>query len=374
MAGREDPPEGTPDGPPGGDDEYRSVVFDESFVRAARLQEFSARERMTDREHAVRVRGARTRTAHHASGRGPRRLLALFVLIALAFGTAVYLGFRQPYRVPAPVGADGRLRMTVVPLAPAGAVPGGTPADLLAHSPAAHFARGGEGIRIPSKVVRTADFTESQIRTALFIARDYLEASSLDADVLAGRDRQPVRTLLDPEQIPQFDRSFAAPAADGLYDPAGWLVAFAPAKVRLVAADTRVHGTLQYQQTADRALEVTSDHTFVYTLRPAGSATAKASLFTVRRELSFRFDLDDLEKHTAHLVESEVGAGPEACSAGAATTFTPLLAGARAPSGSPAGVDPYATGRLSGELCGVLTGSAEPAPTTHPAPAATHTS
>ena len=38
--------------PGGGEDEYRSVVFDESFVRAARLQEFSAQERMDD--HAPR--------------------------------------------------------------------------------------------------------------------------------------------------------------------------------------------------------------------------------------------------------------------------------------------------------------------------------
>ena len=57
MAGRGDPPEGTPEGAPGGgEDEYRSVVFDESFVRAARLQEFSAQERMADHARAVRSR------------------------------------------------------------------------------------------------------------------------------------------------------------------------------------------------------------------------------------------------------------------------------------------------------------------------------
>ncbi|WP_329457934.1 SCO2583 family membrane protein [Streptomyces sp. NBC_01497] len=369
MAGHGDPPEGTPEGtpegPPGGDDEYRSVVFDESFVRAARLQEFSAQERMTDREHAVRVRGARTGTVSHGFRNGPRQLLALFVLIALAFGTAVYLGFRQPYRAVLPARDAGQLRMTVVPLAPAGTVPGGTPAELLAHSPAVHFAVGAAGIVPPASVERTADFSESQIRVALSITRDYLEASSLDAAVLAGRDREPVRTLLDPDQIPQFDHAFAAPAADGLSDPAGWLVAFDPAKVRQVPGTARVRGSLDYHETADRALEVTSNHTFVYTLRPAGPATAdEASLFTVRRELSFRFDGEDLDKHWVQLVESETGAGPEACSAGAGRTFTPLLAGARAPSGSPAGVNPFATGHLAGELCGVLTTSA-PTPTAH---------
>ena len=42
--------------PRGGEDEYRSVVFDESFVRAARLQEFSAQERIADHAPAVRRR------------------------------------------------------------------------------------------------------------------------------------------------------------------------------------------------------------------------------------------------------------------------------------------------------------------------------
>jgi hypothetical protein len=370
MAGHGDPPEGPPegipDGPPGGDDEYRSVVFDESFVRAARLQEFSAQERLTDRERAVRVRGARTGTVSHGFRNGPRQLLALFVLIALAFGTAVYLGFRQPYRMPASSHAAAQLRMTVVPLAPAGAVPGGTPADLLASSPAAGFATGAAGIVLPASVERTGDFTESQIRTALSIARDYVIASSLNADVLAGRDREPVRTLLDPEQMPQFDRAFAKPAADGLHDPAGWLVAFDAAKVRQAAGATRVHGTLRYEVTADRALEVIADHTFVYALRPAAStATDGASLFTVRRELHFRFDGKDLEKHQAELVESVVGAGPEACSAGAGKAFAPLLAGARASSASPPGVDPFANGRLAGELCGVLAGTSRPTPAAH---------
>lgn len=108
MTGRGEPPEGPPENPSGGEDEYRSLVFDESFVRAARLQEFSARERMGEPARAVRSlpRG------------GPRRrsraAIALVVLIALAFATAVYIGFRNPY--PTPVGRHAEpLRTTVIP-------------------------------------------------------------------------------------------------------------------------------------------------------------------------------------------------------------------------------------------------------------------
>ena len=94
MGGPGDPPEGTPEGAPGGgDDEYRSVVFDESFVRAARLQEYSARERMADHAPAVRRRPPLYRGLS-------RQALILLLLIAVAFGTAIYLGVRHPYQPP----------------------------------------------------------------------------------------------------------------------------------------------------------------------------------------------------------------------------------------------------------------------------------
>ena len=118
MAGPGDPPEGTPEGVPGGgEDEYRSVVFDESFVRAARLQEFSAQERMGD--HAPR----RTPPSRPCTGGLSRQVVVLVLLIALAFGTAIYMGVRHPYQAPR-AGRVEPLRMTVIPLAPRGAVPG----------------------------------------------------------------------------------------------------------------------------------------------------------------------------------------------------------------------------------------------------------
>src|SRR5690242_13212382 len=101
MTGRGDPPEGTPDGVPGGgEDEYRSVVFDESFVRAARLQELSAQERMGEHAQAVRSRHAWARAG------ASRQAIALILLIAVAFATAVYMGVRHPYRAPQPQAVE----------------------------------------------------------------------------------------------------------------------------------------------------------------------------------------------------------------------------------------------------------------------------
>ncbi|MFF3642335.1 hypothetical protein [Streptomyces sp. NPDC002564] len=350
MGGPGDPPAGTPEGAPsGGEDEYRSVVFDESFVRAARLQELSARERMDDHTRAVR------RRPHRALS---RQLVILAVLIAVAFGTAIYMGFRTPYRPPVADRPDP-LRMTVIPLAPTGRVAGSkSVADLYAHSRADEFRVGAEGINIPA-ARRTSHFSESQVMAALITAKDYLVESSLDPDVLTGGSARSVRILVDPEQLGQFDQSFLHPSADGRHAATGWLVRFDPARTALADQHVRADGTLRVVEADKNTLEVTSDHTFVYALRPTGKDRAEASLFTVRRELHFRFDRDDLRMHRAEVLVSATQAGPLACAADTANHLRPLLAGQKARAGGPAGTDPYATGEATA-LCGSLATSARP--------------
>ncbi|QEU94413.1 hypothetical protein [Streptomyces kanamyceticus] len=352
MGGPGDPPAGEPEGAPnGGEDEYRSVVFDESFVRAARLQEFSAQERMGDHARAVRRRSTVQRNLS-------RQAVILVVLIAVAFGTAIYMGVRHPDATP--VGKPPEpLRMTVIPLAPQGRVPGSRKvADLYAHSPAAQFSVGADGINLPA-VHRTSHFSESQVMTALTTVKDYLVESSLDADVLTGGSTRPVRILVDPGQLGQFDRSFRHPAADGRHAATGWLVRFDPTAVELADERVRVQGTLRATETDKSTIEVTSDHTFVYALRPADNGDAEASLFTVRRQLQFRFDRDDLRIRQAELLVSYLQAGPLACPAESANHLRPLLAGQKAKAGGPAGTDPYATGGATA-LCGTLAASAQP--------------
>ncbi|MGP4049706.1 SCO2583 family membrane protein [Streptomyces sp. 2A115] len=353
MGGPGNPPEGTPEGAPGGgEDEYRSVVFDESFVRAARLQEFSAQERITDHAPAVRRRPPLRRGLS-------RQALILVLLIAVAFGTAIYMGVRHPYQTPA-VKPPEPLRMTVIPLAPQSAVPGSADIEALyAHSPADQFRVGAEGITLPASR-RTAHFSDSQVVTALTTAKDYLVESALDPDVLTGGATRPARILLDPQQLDQFDESFDHPVADGRHAPTGWLVRFDPNQAELADPKIRVQGTLAAAETDSDTLEVTADHTFVYALRPAGSdQDAKASLFTVRRELHFRFDRDDLRMRQTELLVSYVQAGPLACAEDATNHLRPLLAGETAKAGGPAGTDPFATGSATA-LCGSLAASAQP--------------
>ncbi|MEU1487283.1 hypothetical protein [Streptomyces sp. NPDC005752] len=350
MTGRGEPPEGPPENPAGGEDEFRSLVFDESFVRAARLQEFSAKERMADHAHAVRSlpgRGTRRRR--------PRTGVALVLLIALAFAAAVYIGFRNPY--PAPTGRRAEpLRTTVVPLAPQGPVPGGTAEVLLTEGPAGVYRTGASGINFPS-VRRTKNFSDSQVTIALATVKDYLVVSSLDPDVLTGGVVRPVGRLLDPDQTAQFDRSVDSPADDGERSATGWLVRFDPAEVELADPDIRVHGTLSYTEAGTDTLEVVSDHTFTYALRPVLSGPHRAdgaSLFTVRRVLTFVLDQEDIRLHRLEVRRAYVQAGPQSCSAATAGALRPLLAGRQADTRGPAGTDPYATGVPTAALCGTL--------------------
>ncbi|MFF4419821.1 hypothetical protein ACFY04_03340 [Streptomyces sp. NPDC001549] len=382
MAVPGDPPNSTPEGMGGGDDdfrsdEYRSVVFDEDFVRAARLQEYSAQERMGEHARAVRSRsiwsgsGPASRTS--TPGRGARQGMLLVLLIATAFAFAVYMGLRNPY-VPPSGGPAQALSSTVVPLAPTAHVSGGRPAELYAKSPAADYRVGAAGITLPA-VRRTHHFTDAQVVAALSIAKDYLVQSSLDPDILAGAASRPVRVLLDPDQLAQFDRSMTSPSGDGRHAATGWLVRFDQAAV-VADSRVRVSGTLAFEEVAPDMLEVTTDHTFVYAVRPATGSPAAAdgaSLFTVRRELRLRFDREDLTARRLELASAYVMAGPQDCSADPAGAFRPLLAGAGPTTVGPAASDPYAGGRprRAAGLCGVLASPTTPAvtsPATPPPP------
>ncbi len=445
MGGRAEPPEGAPEGDSGGEDEFRPVVFDESFVRAARIQELSAQERMDSGTRPVRRRGLRP-------GGLPRQALALMLLVSMAFAAAVYLGTRHPY--PEAVAGTTPLSITVIPLQPgAGGIPtaasstaagptavspsaSGSPSASPSGSPSASssasgaaaapgsasasasasvapgpfagtpledYAVGISGMQVP--VPRhTADFSHDQVLHAMNTVLTYLQASSLDPQVLMGAGTNSVRELLAPSQTAQFDASLAHPQDDQQHDVTGWLVRFDPGKVRLAAPDdVRVQGTLTYQEVSPGTLEVTSDHTFVYALTeipaatptpapgasgspPAHASTGVSSastaqpptiLFTVRRELRYRFTLADLNANQLEIIDSVVQAGPMSCDADVSSYLQPLFPAAVAPAASgrhsgstpapstPIGpesaatapsVDPFDHTRPAWAVCGVMTG------------------
>ncbi|NUV50708.1 hypothetical protein G6W54_28795, partial [Streptomyces sp. CAI-78] len=104
--------------------------------------------------------------------------------------------------------------------------------------------------------------------------------------------------------------------------------------------------------------EITTDHTFVYAVRPAADPEADPSLMVVRRALRLSFDRDTLRSHQLELLNSRTEAGPLACGTPTAAHLRPLLAGENAPAGRPPATDPYAR-EGGGAVCGTL---AEPRP------------
>lgn len=357
MSGREEPPEPEPTG--GEDDEFRSLVFDESFVRAARLEEFSARERLSDHSRAVRRRPVLT-LAHPASRQG----LALVLLVVLALGTALYLGMSRPYSSVRSLPSEP-LRSSLITLRPPAPVPGGTPRELFAHSPAASFRSGARGVTLPA-VRRTESFTEPQVLAALTAAKEYVVRTSLDPRVVTGRAVRPVRVLLDPAQYQQFDRSLRHPAADGRHAATAWMVRLQTARVALAEPRVRVTGTLRFEQVTAETLEVTADHVFVYAVRDREATDPdRASLFTVRREVRMHFDEADLRDRKVEVRNVVMQAGPLDCGPGAARALRPLLAGERPAEGGTTGTDPYAGRPATASLCGTLPASALPTPEAH---------
>jgi hypothetical protein len=145
------------------------------------------------------------------------------------------------------------------------------------------------------------------------------------------------------------------------------MVRFDPSKTTLADSGIRVNGSMTVQESGPDALEVDADHVFVYAVRATAEgdgkkAAQKSSLFTVRREVRFRIDREDLRRQQLRVQQVSMRAGPLPCSADMTDALVPLLAGEKAKDDGAAGTDPYARGRSSASLCGILATSSQPSP------------
>ncbi|MCG6493584.1 hypothetical protein [Kitasatospora sp. A2-31] len=352
MGDPREPPEGAPEGGSGNEDEYRSVVFDESFVRAARIQELSARERLA----GPFGRATRPRVRLGPLGSVPRQALALLLLILLAFAAAVYFGVSSPNRQSArPEGSQ--LTVSLVALSPASVVrPVADPAAPFASLPAG-YSDGAIGLGTPAGAA-TQHFSRVEVTKALDTVQRYLVASSLTPAALTQGATAEVRAFVTPGEQAHFDASVAHPVDDRHNAATGWVVRFDPAQVALAADTVKVAGAMRIDEADSGTLQITTDHTFVYALKQAGAPSgAPVTLETVRRQLTFQFDRIDLAAAQLRLVDSVLQAGPANCAGSMAAYLQPVLAG---PDGtqppSPTAVDPGNHAHPAWQVCGVLAG------------------
>ncbi|BFV59332.1 hypothetical protein KCMC57_up44360 [Kitasatospora sp. CMC57] len=335
-----EPPEGTPDGGSGNEDEYRSVVFDESFVRAARIQELSARERLGGGySRAVRRRGL--------FGSLSRQAIALLVVVAVAFAAAVYFGISSPHSSGRPSGSQ--LTASLVALAPSTpVVPVDDPNAPFAGLPASYH-DGAVGLGTPGGSA-TPHFTRTEVSRALDIVQHYLSASSLALGTLVHGETADVRRLVTPGQQTQYDQSIAAPSDDQHHAATGWLVRFDPAKVALAVDTVKVVGAMTIDEEDAGVLAIDTDHTLVYALRPADAPSGPVTLHTVRRALRFEFDRADLAAGRLRLIDAVVQTGPTSCTSRLAAYLQPVLTGTT----PPAVTDPADHSRSAWAVCAVL--------------------
>lgn len=358
MGDPREPPEGAPDGGSGSDDEYRSVVFDESFVRAARIQELSARERLA----SSFGRATRPRIRLGPLGTVPRQALALLLLILLAFSAAVYFGISTPNpQASRPEGSQ--LTVSLVALSPASAVHAvADPAAPFAALPPG-YSDGAIGLGTPAGAA-TEHFSKIEVTKALDTVQRYLVASSLAPTALIQGATADVRAFVTPGEQAQFDASVAHPVDDRHHALTGWVVRFDPAQVALAADSVKVAGAMRIDEADNTTLQITTDHTFVYALKSAGAPSgAPVTVETVRRQLTFQFDRLDLASAQLRLVDSVLQAGPAPCGSSLAGYVQPLLAGADGtaaagaqPMAGAQPIDPGNHARPAWQVCGVLAG------------------
>lgn len=411
MGGRAEPPEGTPEGGPGGEDEFRSVVFDESFVRAARIQELSAQERMSSGTRPARRRGL------HGGGLS-RQAVALMLVVSMAFAAAVYLGTRHPYPQVHPNAAELSISVfpleagasgvpTLVPSASATPTPTGSATGKATSKPTAkpsgtatasasatatasasatgsaspvpigpgteaqpnEYPLQNAGLGLPAPV-HTDNFTLAQVAKALEMVQTYLIASSTTPKVLTGNDTDSVRTLLAAGQYPQFDQSVSKPVNDRRHQTTGWMVRFDPAQVKLVPSQPiRALGTVGFTQVGSNTLQLTSNSTFIYALQPVKPLSGPVPavvLFTVHREITYRVTAADIDDGHLELSDSVSQVGATNCDADQSRYFQvlfpqPSLVGVFRPTPGAAatrvpGVDPFNQNAPAWDVCGVMTG------------------
>ncbi|NJQ08824.1 SCO2583 family membrane protein, partial [Streptomyces lonarensis] len=354
TAGRSDPPGGAAgEVPDHGDDEFRATVFDESFVRAASLQEHSAAQRLEPGTFPVHPRDPDPRPDGRSGRLLPRNGLAVAAVLVTAVLIAVFLGNSglQPavHRSPDIVPAG-----SLLPLAPQGAVPAAAPEDPYAGSVADGF---GTELVLP-EASAVGEWDRDQVIDALVLARRYVTASSLTPDVLVGGAVAPVRALLTPFQQHRLDRALRT--GPGPVRASTFLVRFEPGTVGLAEDGTRVEGAFAVEQAQGR-LSVSARHRFAYALVPADDPLADPSLFLLHREVVLSFGEEELAAGQVALESTTATAGPLDCADPAdAPALRPLLAGQR-----PAAARHRGAGDGAAEIPGVppaTAGSADSSP------------
>lgn len=265
------------------DEEWERFLRDaEAGTRSAPVEP-SARARMVGRrlrEEKAPPPGWRT---HQPPERRGRRKVWHVVGLLLAVGVlAVAL---DPGRVVGWFGEDGSASPAV---GPASRLP--TPEEPFKGSPAADWFDGVAGISVP-EARATGWMTKEQVAGALDKTLDFLDASSLDPDVLRGERPKEAIALINPHQrdVQEYlAAAFREPSEEN--DPLLLFSRFEQTKARPVGDVVRTRGELTFREGKRGAVEVTGDVTYVYPFVRAKTGDDEVARTIVRRETVMSWD------------------------------------------------------------------------------------
>ncbi|QDQ15022.1 hypothetical protein [Streptomyces spectabilis] len=212
-------------------------------------------------------------------------------------------------------------------------------------SPAARWGDGAAGIHLPSARA-TGWMSKAQVDRALTRSRDFLAASSLDADVLRGRRPGKAIALINPRQQDVQDylaAAFRTPSRKN--DPLLLFSRFPKDDVRPAGDVVKTRGRITFREGKRGAVEVVSDVTYVYPVVRAAGGSDEVARTIVRREVVMSWD-DPAKVITRPGTFSLVSYKADFTNGGCDNDtgyFTPTFGSQRAGTGSGDGpeVDPY---------------------------------
>ncbi|WP_156724607.1 hypothetical protein [Streptomyces apocyni] len=276
-------------------------------------------------------------------------------------------------RLPGGLGGQfgGHDASPATPLAPETARPSTAPPDEAANtptrerpfagSPAERWAVGAAAIKVP-KAKSVGGVPVERMESALRLTKEFLVASHLDRDVLAGARPEKALALIDPlerEELERLRAGLRQPTEEN--DPKWTFARFDPTEVELVGSEVRVRGrmTVKADDSAPGRALIRADYTFVYPVARAGGGD-EVTRAIVRRVVNV--EVSDLARYQGTegriwLARVDSNLGNDRCEAGDGFIHPQFAAdqSARPSASSGEVVDPYDRSReIEGE-CGTAT-------------------
>ncbi|MFD5199627.1 hypothetical protein ACFWM7_05550 [Streptomyces sp. NPDC058375] len=334
------------------DEEWERFLRESEAGSPGAPEEPSARARMVTRrlqDEPDPPRGWRTHEPPRRQRGKGWYAFGLAVVIVLLVAVAV-----APGRI---VGwFDGGAAVDTLPRAAESERPGGPPGleadgppptqdEPFAGSPAARWADGAAGIRLPAPRA-TGWMSEAEVGKALQRTRDFLVASALDPAVLRGERPEKAMALINPHQSDVQDfltKAFGAPDQEN--DPLLLFSRFRSADVRPVGDVVKTRGRVTFREGERGAVEVSTDVTYVYPVMRASGDSDEVARTIVRREVVMGWDDPAkimIEPGTFSLVSYKVDTTNGGCDTYTGYLIPAFLADrATADGGDGPAVDPY---------------------------------